>query len=204
MELAEQVEASTLLFLQTDLKPDLIIDIGASCGISTHILFAQTPQAKIIAYEPRPKAFGRLQHRIRKLPGSHECNKAAVGLYAENVEFKDKGVGTSPANPGEESFSARMVTLQEKVIFHKKTKLVLKIDVEGAEKSLLPQIVTGLPENTVILLETHQPLNQVKEFAKSSLEADFQWNLLRYREMPEFGGPFADWIINSPSIRPFD
>lgn len=200
LELAEQIEASTLLFLQTDLRPDLILDIGASCGISTHILFAQAPTAKVIAYEPRPQAFGRLQRRMKKLLGSHECHQAAVGLHAETVEFKDKGVGTSRANPNDKSFSARMVTLDEKVIFNKDAKLVLKIDIEGEEKNLLPEIVSQLPGRSVILLETHQPLDEVKNYATSSLKAGFNWNLLRYREMPEFGGPFADWILTGPSV----
>lgn len=201
LELAEQIEVSTLLFLQTDLRPDLILDIGASCGISTLILLAQNPTAKMIAYEPRPNAFVRLQRRIQKMPGPHECHQAAVGLHEEKVNLKDKGVGTSPANPDEESFSARMVTLDEKVIFNKDAKLVLKIDIEGEEKNLLPEIVSQLSERSVILLETHQPLNEVKNYATSSLKAGFSWSLLRYREMPEFGGPFADWILIGPSVR---
>lgn len=201
LELAEQVEASTLLFLQTDLRPDLIFDVGASCGISTHILFAQAPTAKVIAYEPRPQAFGRLQRRLKKLPGPHECLQAAVGLHAETVEFQDKGVGTARAHPKEKSFPARVVTLEEGVIFNKDAKLVLKIDIEGEEKNLLPKIVSRLPGSCVILLETHQPLEEVKSYANRSLQAGFQWNLLRYREMPEFGGPFADWILTGPSVR---
>ena len=201
LELAEQIEASTLLYLQTDLRPDLIFDIGASCGISTHILVAQHPSGKVIAYEPRPDAFGRLQHRMKKLPGFHECHQAAVGLHAESVELKEKGVGTSRANRDEESFAARMVKLDEKVVFNKDAKLVLKIDIEGEEKSLLPKLAPQLPKSSVILLETHQPLNEVKNYATNSLEAGFQWNLLRYREMPEFGGPFADWILTGSSVR---
>jgi len=201
LELAEQMEASTLLFRQTDLRPEIIYDIGASCGISTHILAAQHPSAKIIAYEPRPDAFGRLQHRMKKLPAFNECYQAAVGLHAETVELKDKGVGTSRASPDEGSFPVRMVTLDEKVIFNKDAKLVLKIDIEGEEESLLPKIVPQLPKSSVILLETHQSLDEVRNYADSSLQAGFQWNLLRYREMPEFGGPFADWIVTGPLVR---
>lgn len=198
LELIEQIEASTLLFLQTDLKPDLIFDIGASCGISTHILSAQHPSAKTIAYEPRPDAFVRLQRRMNKLFGSHECHQAAVGLHAEIVELKDKGVGTSRANTDDESFTARMAALDEEVIFDKNAKLVLKIDVEGEEKSLLPKIAPQLSKSSVILIETHQSLDEIKNYAYNSLQEGFQWNLLRYREMPEFGGPFADWIVTGP------
>ena len=200
LELAEQIEASTLLFRQTDLRPEIIYDIGASCGISTHILAAQNPSAKIIAYEPRPDAFGRLQHRMKELPGFHECHRAAVGLHVETVKLKDKGVGTSRASPDEGSFLVRMVTLDQKMIFDRDAKLVLKMDIEGEEKNLLPSILPRLPESTVILLETHQPLKEVRNYADSSLQAGFQWNLLRYREMPEFGGPFADWILTGPAV----
>ena len=201
LELTEQIEASALLFLQTTLRPNLIIDIGASCGISTHILSAQHTSAKIIAYEPRPDAFVRLQQRIKKLPGSHECHQAAVGLHTETVELKNKGVGTSRANPDDESFPARMVTLDKKVIFDKNAKLVLKIDIEGEEKNLLPTIAPQIPKSSVILLETHQSLDEVRNYADRSLQAGFHWNLLRYREMPEFGGPFADWIVTGASVR---
>lgn len=201
LELIEQIEASTLLFLQTTLRPDLVFDIGASCGISTHILSAQHPSAKVIAYEPRPDAFVRLQRRINKLPGSHECHQAAVGLHAEIVELKDKGIGTSRANFDDESFSARMAALDEKDIFNQDAKLVLKIDIEGEEKNLLPRIAPQLPKCSVILLETHQSLDEVRNYANSSLQAGFQWNLLRFREMPEFGGLFADWVVKGPSVR---
>jgi hypothetical protein len=138
---------------------------------------------------------------MKKLPGSHECHQAAVGLHEETVELKDKGVGTSRANPNDKSFSALMITMDDKLTLDKDAKLILKIDIEGEEKNLLPKIAPQLPKSSVILLETHQPLDEVKNYATSSLKAGFNWNLLRYREMPEFGGPFADWILTGPSVR---
>lgn len=188
------------MFLHLEVKPDFIFDLGASSGISTHILFVQNPETKIIAYEPRPEAFLRLQQRMKKLPGSHECHQAAVGNVSENVGFKDKGIGTSRAKAEEDSFPARIVPLDAKMKFNRDTKLVLKMDIEGEEKQILPRIVPLLPQKTVILLETHHPLDEVKSYARDSLEAGFQWNLLRYREIPAYGGPFADWIVTSPDI----
>ena len=200
LELVEQMEASTLLFLQTDLKPDVIFDLGASCGISTHILSAQHPAAETVAYEPRPKAFARLQSRIQNLPGSHEVHLAAVGTSSGVISLKDQGVGTGATHQNEGSFTAPLVTLNEAIISDSAKKVLLKIDVEGGEKDLLPWVVSRLPGPSVILLETHQPLDDVESYAQSSLRAGFRWTLLRYRSMPEYGGPFADWILTSPMV----
>jgi FkbM family methyltransferase len=201
LELVEQMEASTLLFLQTDLRPDIIFDLGASCGISTHFLSAQHQAARLIAYEPRPKAFARLQSRLQKLPGSHVAHLAAVGTRSGVIALKDQGVGTGLADQEEGSFTSTLVTLNEAVISDRTKKVVLKIDVEGGEKDLLPWVVSRLPEQSVILLETHQALDEVESYACSSLSAGFRWTLLRYREMPEYGGPFADWILTGPMVQ---
>lgn len=199
-EMSEQIESSSLLFLNTDLMPTSIFDIGASCGISTQILASQNPKSEITAFEPRPEAFLRLAKRVEKIKGNKVIHNAAVGLKRGVTSFKDSGVGTRRSKNDKDSFDANVMPIDKQKLSAAQNGLLLKIDIEGDEKILLPKIAGVLPAKTVLLLETHQPLAEVKDYASELLQLGFQWKLIRYRENPEYGGPFADWLVAGPGV----
>ncbi len=199
-EVFEQIESSALLFLNTSLRPDLVMDIGASCGISTQILASQSPHAEIFAYEPRPDAFCRLKKRASQIQGNKHFHNTAVGLQKQVVAFNESGLGTKRSNKKSDSFAANVVPIDEKIISSAKHGLLLKIDIEGDEKLLLPSLMPVLPKKSVVLLETHHPLKEVETYALDSFKLGYRWHMIRYRELPSYGGPFADWLITGPSV----
>ena len=200
-ELSEQALLSPLSFMHTDASPKLIFDIGASCGISTTFLSHQKPSAQIRAYEPREDAFVRLKKRLGQLRGNHCCHHAALDLEEGSVRLQDHGVGTSLSANNEKTFSAQTLAVDKEISFPCSMEVLIKIDVEGAEDRLLPQILPKLNSRSVLLLETHHPLSMVHEYAKPFLSKGFVWNQVRYRDLPEHGGPFLDWLVTGKDIK---
>ena len=201
LELDEQALISPLSFIHTDASPELIFDIGASCGISTTFLSHQKPSAQIRAYEPREDAFVRLEKRLGQLRGNHRGYHAALNLEEGSVRLQDHGVGTSLSATNEKTFSARTLAINKEVSFPCSMEVLIKIDVEGAEDRLLPPILPKLNSRSVLLLETHHPLSIVHEYAEPFLSKGFVWNQVRYRDLPEHGGPFSDWLVTGKDIK---
>jgi FkbM family methyltransferase len=201
LELEEQALISPLSFIHTDASPNMIFDIGASCGISTTILSIQKPSARIRAYEPRGDAFVRLEKRLGQLRGDHHCYHAALDLREGSVRLQDHGVGTSFSANNEKTFSVQTLAIDKEVSFPCSMEVLIKIDVEGAEARLLPQILPKLNSRSVLLLETHHPLSVVQGYAQPFLSNGFVWNQVRYRDLPEYGGPFSDWLIIGKDIK---
>lgn len=201
LEMIEQFEVSQLRFSHTDLEPEMIIDVGASCGLSSHTLLSQAPAAKLRAFEPRPDAVRRWLRRMQRLGDKAEIRQAAVGAIDGLATFHEAGVGSSTITARREGSSVPVVSIDQLISEAAAAGLILKIDVEGAERDLLPRWAPLLGKRSVLLVETHHPLSEVQSYSEPLRERGFRWSLLRLREMPQYGGPFADWLVLGPEIR---
>jgi FkbM family methyltransferase len=135
--LAEYEEmAFTLHMLRPD---DLFVDVGANVGVFT-ALAAKVDGARVIAFEPVPETFARLQRTLE------------VNDIADRVQTLQRGVGSSagsliftsargpknrvaPQDAAEPVVEVATVTL-DSLLTHEQPAL-LKIDVEGWESEVL-------------------------------------------------------------------
>jgi len=138
-------------FIQQDINPETILDIGGNIGITSLYFANRYPSAKIIAFEPVPSNFAVLSKNIAPYPNITGL-PIALG--------KEKGIlemycSDDPANNGGFSFFetgcdvGRKVSVEVKEINgvlseHNIKKIdLIKIDTEGAEYDIL----TSLDEN---------------------------------------------------------
>lgn len=134
-------------------KGDLVLDCGANVGLITRYL--ATTGAHVIAFEPDPRAFARLQKRCGHLPNVTLRNEGVLDKqdvlplfdHAEGQEAETAfTVGSSliTAKKNIDTNRSRQVPLIDLIQFlreqPKKVSLI-KLDVEGAEIAILEKLI---------------------------------------------------------------
>ncbi|GAB2698846.1 hypothetical protein GCM10027037_24010 [Mucilaginibacter koreensis] len=147
-------------------NPDeVIIDCGANIGLATIYLKMTHPKAQVIAFEPDPAIFSILQYNIESF------GLKDVLLRNEAVSTADKHV--SFISDGGHSGKIIQEALQNRIevkAVRLKTVLAgyecitfLKIDIEGEEVKVIPDIADQLTKVEYMFLEYHSYLNQTQE-----------------------------------------
>jgi FkbM family methyltransferase len=146
------------------------LDCGANVGVMTAALARQG--ATVHAFEPNPHAFGVLAGRFHKAPHV-VCHNAAVGcgagrmpLFLHELSFGDEVLysnGSSllsdkPNVSPDRSIEVEVVNLAEFIRGLQREVAVMKMDIEGAEVSVLEHLIAtdtmGLVREAFI--ETHE------------------------------------------------
>ena len=148
-------------------RGDVVIDCGANVGVFTE-MFAKRG-ATVYAFEPHPVAFELLKSRTGHLPGVTCINKAVSrqqGRMKLYLPPDDRSIAATQSaslmsekdNVSVEDFVEvdviRLVDFVERV----KPVRFLKLDVEGAEYDILPDMLESDAYRSVdfIVVETHE------------------------------------------------
>jgi FkbM family methyltransferase len=136
----------------------LIVDCGANIGASVLWFSARYPEAHIVAVEPAPDNFALL--RTNCSPLKHDLRQAAVGP-ADGVAWLSDAAGggmgyrTNHASEGLQIGVLSLETLLATKDAAKYVPFLLKVDIEGAEKSLFTTPVAVLDQFPIIVMEPH-------------------------------------------------
>jgi FkbM family methyltransferase len=140
-------------------KPTCIIDCGGHIGLFTLTASHCFPKVPITVFEPNPDNFAYLKAQISKNDLPAQLVEAAVSTHVGEVSF-NAGNSCSgrmvEASPGADRvFTVHTVDLRDFLVSAQSQRLLLKMDIEGAEMELIPQIITHLPSETAFFFETH-------------------------------------------------
>ena len=148
-----------------------IVDAGAHIGGTALWFAARYPHARIIAVEPHPDTFTRLQENTRELTN---IEPVAAALYAKEGDVELFGGDQSwaaslvPAKNLRTCHNVRAITLDRLVHDHNLEQIdILKLNIEGAETAVLRS--TGVLDRVrTIVFEYHDeladmPLNELLE-----------------------------------------
>lgn len=171
---------------------EVFVDCGAFRGISTIYLQDQVMAEHAVAYEPQAENFLILSRRLAKYLPSAECIHAAVGTKDGQVLFSGGGVGGSVSESG---VAVSMVRLRKVQLIKSGESLLLKMDVEGAEIELLPDLLPMLPSPCSIFLESHFNEDDTAALLAPLREAGFSCREIRRRCCEDSGVWFIDWIL---------
>ena len=141
---------------------DLVIDAGANVGYSVAYFAQNYPGAKIVAIEPEPDNYVVLCKNIAKTTGVVSHNRALWYRHA-NVRL---------ANPGSQTMCFRFVecaegglpsmTLSDIIQDHRGPgKILLKLDIEGAEAAIFERDASWLANVDYVFIEIHACWQQV-------------------------------------------
>ena len=148
----EEITDSVLAAIRPHVPSDAVcLDVGANIGLYSLGLSHLAPQGQVYAFEPSPTTYGHLQANLAANCATNvdACN-LALGASVGTVRFhdfsffsagsfsSDEGSLLSSESYGSESFEAAATTLDDFVADRGLDRVdVVKVDVEGAEMSVL-------------------------------------------------------------------
>ena len=143
-----------------------IIDCGANIGLATIYFKSQFPQAKIISYEADPKIFNALEKNIISFGYSDvEVINAAVSNKDGLVNFHVEGghSGMISNDDGNQDVVPIQAIRLKKILAGYSNITFLKIDIEGHEIYVLPDIAEELKKVQFLFLEYHSFLGEMQQ-----------------------------------------
>ncbi|MDI1335073.1 MAG: FkbM family methyltransferase [Lacunisphaera sp.] len=174
--------------------PDLVADCGGYCGYFSTMAAGFFPAAALHCFEANPDNLPMLRAQLAALSRPVELHPAAVFLHDGTITFSGAGVGG--AVTGADTAGARTIpSLDFPRWLHDRApqRFVWKLDVEGAEKELLPACLGFLPRPTVIFLETHHPDGICAALLAPYRDAGF--SLREIRRRPAGGFDYIEWVL---------
>ncbi|MGC4035938.1 MAG: FkbM family methyltransferase [Chitinophagaceae bacterium] len=139
-------------------KQPFIIDCGANIGLSTLFFKRKYPDAKIIAFEPDPDIFEILKKNVASFELNNvELRNEAVWIEDTTLKFySDTSLAGSIEWDALKSNNVLNVPAKrlKSIIAGKKVDF-LKIDIEGAENSLMFDLEGELKNVGLLFLEYH-------------------------------------------------
>lgn len=176
-------EVEVIAFLQRILRPgDVFLDVGAWIGPYTLLASRLVdPGGHVYAFEPDPVARRLLERNVK---ANRAANVTVVPYAASDSEgvawlsfarLGNSGTGISRGEGGLEVETVRLDRFCERNRIHQS---VVKIDVEGAEGSVVAGMSDRLATSKAIVLEFHERL--LRE--KGTDPANLFRSLLRARE----------------------
>ncbi|MDQ3047791.1 MAG: FkbM family methyltransferase [Bacteroidota bacterium] len=161
-------------------KDPVIIDCGANIGMSVIYFKQQFPQARLTAFEPDPHIFSILKKNVQSF-GYDDITLLNNALWdsEKDLDFSSEGADAGRISSGNEKNNIKIKTLQLSKFLDQPVDL-LKIDIEGAEYTVLKECQSGLKNVSKMFLEYHSFLNQeqtLDEILSILRKAGFRYNI---------------------------
>jgi len=173
----EIFELNSYMCTDEELKDSTVIDLGANVGMFS--IYASLHGAKVIyAFEPNMENYEKLIEFTKDFSNIICINKAVHKPGVKRV-FSEGEKGISTVKEGDVENSVDCVTLEEVLDEVKDEKLILKIDVEGAEYDILYNCPTEkMSRFETIYAEFHDTEDKKKE--------DLEWYIekMQYQKIP--------------------
>lgn len=177
----EQAYAPCVAALPDNLGQVTLIDLGANIGLSVLFLVGTLDVVEIIAVEPDPDNFELLSENLRSagLASLSTAIRAFAGAEHAFAEMHDPGNGAWGMRMGALSDTGTPVLPLAEIAGMAKTgaPLVLKCDIEGAERQLFLHIRDWEHLVRYIFLELHTEFLSVPEMVTCLESSGFQWTI---------------------------
>ena len=165
--------------------PVRVLDVGAYKGYFTFLASSFFPNAKLYAFEPHPNNFLAMKqnfHRnkmfdislVQSIVSGHHCDNATFYFNESN------GSITSSFDDFKQTASLNITNLEDYLDVE---KILIKIDIEGSERTIFPYIIPKLPKTCAIFLEIHHGQDFLNELKYIFLNCGFSFEILRNREL---------------------
>lgn len=145
-------------------EPSVIIDCGAHIGMFLLLAKARFPSARFIAYEPNYQNASLIRRQLSRNQLDIEFHEAAVSTRSSRSNFlaiNSHGGRLSSSNRGDiqfaefDEFTVDVLDFNAEIERLRPHSLLLKMDIEGEERDVLPAIMQALPVQTALFFETH-------------------------------------------------
>jgi len=175
---------------------NLIVDAGANIGCAAIYLHSHFPQAKMICIEPESSNFEVLLKNIHlnHLENTTQCIKKALWnenkeLELRRIDFSNDGFHVMSEGVTHEIIDRISTCTIPDLLKGSKEKYidVLKIDIEGAEKTIFRDINhlgNFLPQTKMLIMEVHQEYITDKEIVETLHKFNFDAQITKIAGQP--------------------
>jgi FkbM family methyltransferase len=181
--------------------PDAVVDCGAFEGYFSLLAKARFPGAPVVAFEPNAENFEGLQANIDANRLDVNARNEAVSTVDGEASFVGEGCGGHLAEAGEAGRTNTVTTrdLGKVLAQLAPERLLLKLDVEGEERALIPAVLHVLPPRCAIFFEWHHGDDSFQQIAGLMRDAGFA--VERHRIMVDDGVTFIDAFAQRDGVR---
>ncbi len=162
--------------------PDLVMDLGANIGLFTLLAAQRWPQAEFICVEPHPTTFSFLCDNLA-LNGVNAMKMQCALDSQVGVKFlENEGAVYQALSDRRTGTSVMTIQLDSLLPAQGDLKVVLKMDIEGSEVSVLESLQRQLPEQTFIFIELHQGDESLRWIEQWAARNAFHFSEVRRRD----------------------
>lgn len=181
--------------------PDAIVDCGAFEGYFSLLATARFPGAPVIAFEPNAENFAGLLANIQANRLDVDARCEAVSTADGQALFTGEGCGGHLAGAEAAGQAGTVATCDLRRVLAQiaSTRLLLKLDVEGEERSLIPAILQQLPPQCAVFFEWHHGDESFQQVAGLMRGGGFV--VERHRTMVDGGVTFIDAFAQRDEVR---
>lgn len=170
--------------------PTHVIDCGGHVGFFSALARTTYPEVPIMIFEPNPDNIPWLQCNLAALGNRITVHIAAVSTYDGTSRFTaDASNGGRLEKSEIAGTEVRVMDLAKCVPSGNDIALLLKVDIEGEEKHLVPHVLPALPHRCAIFLETHDGAT-IREYLIARL-VDSGFRVTEIRDRGDYADIFA-------------
>ena len=176
---------------QVAFTPDAIIDCGAFEGYFSLLAATRFPGVPIVAFEPNERNLDGLRANVSRNGVAIEIRAEAVSTTDGTATFAGGGCGGRLGEATPESVVVRVCDLRRVIAESRCARLLLKLDIEGEEATLLPALLAILPRQCAIFYEWHQGIDDYRRIDSLLSSQGFITSLTREHRVDD-GTLFID------------
>ncbi len=141
---------------QTNNSAPRILDIGANVGFSCLFFKSVYPDARIEAFEADPEIYSILQKNLADAGICDvEVHNQAVWVENTRLTFQANGLGGGRLSAEQGATSMSVDAIDLKGWLRNKTFDLIKMDIEGAENSVIPHCIEEIARSPRFIFEYH-------------------------------------------------
>ena len=142
------------------------MDLGANVGLSVLFFKLIYPKAKISAFEPDPVIFSYLERNIRGNGYEDvELFKKAAWIEDTQLQFKSDGADAGHLVSEGKTGNVQVEAIDLDGFLRERNYDFIKMDIEGAEKVVLPACRDYLEDLRYLFVEFHSCLEEKQDLA---------------------------------------
>lgn len=171
-------------------EPDIVIDCGAFEGYFTLLARTKYPKSRLVAFEANQDNFHWMRSNCVRSGVTVDSRLQAVSNCSGEMSFAGTGLGGRLVSGANREHSKRVpvVNLSEVIAELSPLRLLLKLDVEGEERNILPDLISHLPATAAVFFEWHYGNEGLERVERDLRTAGFLVQRSRTRE----GGTYVD------------
>ena len=160
--------------LPQELNPELILDCGGNVGLFTLCALTRWPDAQVTIFEPVPENIERIQAHLAANHRTAQLNPFCLGASGGTTKFycREANQGSfSDDLPYTHAIDVQVASLRPFLPQDPETPCLIKVDIEGGELEVVPDVVSQLSPRTLVVGELHQREKEQAGFGRTVTEA---------------------------------